>query len=434
MEATTAQANELERRVDLSIAIGDVEKEMDQRLKRMGKNMKVPGFRPGKVPFSMVKQQHGDQARHEVLSEELDRVFGETVTAQKMRVAGYPRIEPKITESTTHLEFSAIFEVYPEIALGDTSTAEIERPVLEVSAAEIDKTLDILRKQRVSYEDTDRAAAIEDRVVIDFIGKKDGAPFQGGQAADYPFVLGQGMMLPDFEKAVEGAKAGETKTFDLAFPEDYHAKDLAGQTVQFEITVKQVQAPKLPDIDAEFAVGMGIADGDVTKMRTEIEANLKREVKRRIEAKLKDQVMEVLIKANPITVPSALVNMETQRLMQAARQDMEQRGMKNNDFPIQPEWFADQAKRRVTLGLILAELVKAEKLQATPEQVRAMVEETAQSYEQPEEIIRWYYAQPQRLGEVEGVAIENNVVEWVLGKAKVTDKAAVFDELMGQKQ
>ena len=434
MEATTAQANELERRVDLSIAIGDVEKEMDQRLKRMGKNMKVPGFRPGKVPFSMVKQQHGDQARHEVLSEELDRVFGETVTAQKMRVAGYPRIEPKVTESTTHLEFSAIFEVYPEIALGDTSTAEIERPVLEVSAAEINKTLDILRTQRVSYEDTDRAAAIEDRVVIDFLGKKDGVAFQGGQAADYPFVLGQGMMLPDFEKAVEGAKVGETKTFDLAFPEDYHAKDLAGQTVQFEITVKQVQAPKLPEIDAQFAVGMGIADGDVAKMRTEIEANLKREVKRRIEAKLKDQVMEALIKANPITVPSSLVDMEIQRLMQAARQDMEQRGMKNNDFPIQPEWFTDQAKRRVTLGLILAELVKTEKLQAKPEQIRAMVEETAQSYEQPEEIIRWYYAQPQRLGEVEGVAIENNVVEWVLGQAKVTDKAAVFDELMGQKQ
>ena len=434
MEATTAQANDLERRVDLSIAISNVEKEMEQRLKRMGKNMKMSGFRPGKVPFSIVKQQHGDQAHHEILSEELDRVFGEAVAAQKMRVAGYPRIEPKVTESTTHLEFSAIFEVYPEITLGDTSTAEIERPVLEVSDAEIDKTLDILRKQRVSYIDTDRAAAVEDRVVIDFLGKKDDEPFQGGQATDYPFVLGQGMMLPDFEKAVEGAKVGESKTFDLAFPDDYHAKDLAGQTVQFEITVKQVQAPKLPEIDAEFAIGMGIADGDITKMRSEIEANLKREVKRRIEAKIKDQVMEALIKANPISLPSSLVEMEIQRLMQAARQDMEQRGMKNADFPIQPEWFTEQAKRRVTLGLILAELVKTEKLQATPEQVRAMVEETAQSYEQPEEIIRWYYAQPQRLGEVEGVAIESNVVEWVLSKAKVTDKAAAFDELMGQKQ
>ena len=434
MEATTAQANELERRVDLSIAIADVEKEMDQRLKRIGKNVKMAGFRPGKVPFNIVKQQHGDQARHEVLSEELDRVFAETVTAQKMRVAGYPRIEAKNTESTTHLEFSAIFEIYPEIALGDITTAEVERPVLEVSDAEIDKTLDILRKQRVAYEDADRAAAKEDRVVIDFTGKKDGVPFAGGQANDYPFVLGQGMMLPDFENAVEGAKAGESNTFDLAFPADYHAQDLAGQTVQFEIAVKQVQAPKLPEVDAEFAKGMGIADGDVAKMRAEIEANLKREVKRRIEAKVKDQVMDALIKTTPIALPTSLVEMEIQRLMQAARQDMEQRGMKVADMPIQPEWFADQAKRRVTLGLILAEVVKTEKLQATPEQVRALVEETAQSYEQPEEVVRWYYAQPQRLQEVEGIAIESNVVAWVLGKAKVTDKVAVFDELMGQKQ
>lgn len=434
MEATTAQANELERRVDLSIAIADVEKEMEQRLKRMGKNMKVPGFRPGKVPYNIVKQQHGDQARHEVLSEELDRVFGETVTEKKLRVAGYPRIEPKTTESTTHIEFSAVFEIYPEFTPGDLSAAEIERPILEVSAAEVDKTLDILRKQRVSYEDADRAAAKEDRVVIDFLGKKDGVPFQGGQASDYPFILGQGQMLPDFESAVEGSKAGETKTFDLTFPADYHAKDLAGQTVQFDITVKQVQGPVLPELNSEFAASMGIADGDVAKMRSEIETNLKREVKRRIEGKLKDQVMEALLKANPISVPTSLVDMEIQRLMQAARHDMEQRGMKIKDMPIQPEWFADQAKRRVTLGLILAEVVKTEKLQASPEQVRTMVEENAQSYEHPEEVIRWYYAQPQRLQEVEGVAIENNVVAWVLGKAKVSDKAAVFDELMGQKQ
>jgi trigger factor len=434
METTTAQANELERRIDLSIAIADVEKEMDQRLKRMGKNMKMPGFRPGKVPFSIIRQQHGDQARHEVLSEELDRVFGETVTAQKMRVAGYPRIEAKPTESTTHLEFAAIFEVYPEFVPADMSTAEIERPVLEVTDAEVDKTLEILRKQRVVYEDADRPAATEDRVVIDFLGKKNGEPFTGGQASDYAFVLGQGQMLPDFEKAVEGTSVGESKTFDLTFPADYFSVDLAGQTVQFEITVKQVQAPRLPEVDAEFAKGMGIADGDIAKMRTEIEGNLKREVKRRIEARIKDQVMDALIKANQIATPGALIEMEIQRLMQAARQDMEQRGMKVNEMPLQPEWFADQAKRRVTLGLILAELVKSENLLAKPEQVRAMVEENAQSYEHPEEVIRWYYAQPQRLGEVEGLVMESNVVEWVLGKAKVTDKAAVFDELMGQKQ
>ncbi len=434
MEATTAQANELERRIDLSIAIADVEKEMEPRLKRMGRNMKVPGFRPGKVPFAMVKQQYGDQARHEVLSEQLDRAFGTAVTEQKLLVAGYPRLEPKATESTTHIEFTAVFEVYPEFVPGDLSAAEIERPTLEVGAAEIEKTLDILRKQRVRYDNAERGAEKEDRVVIDFTGKKDGVAFAGGSATDYPFVLGQGMMLPDFETAVEGSKAGESKTFDLTFPEDYHAKDLAGQTVQFEITVKQVQAPRLPEIDADFAKQMGVADGDVEKMRAEVEANLKREVKRRIEARLKDQVMDALLKANPIAIPNALVDMEIQRLMQAARQDMEQRGMKAKDMPLQPEWFAENAKRRVTLGLILAEVVKTENLQAKPEQVRAMVEDMAASYEQPEEVIRWYYAQPQRLSDVEGVAIESNVVEWVLGKAKVTDKAVAFDELMSQQQ
>ena len=434
MEATTAQANELERRIDLSIAIADVEKEMEPRLKRMGRNMKVPGFRPGKVPFAMVKQQYGDQARHEVLSEQLDRAFGSAVSEQKLLVAGYPRLEPKATESTTHIEFTAVFEVYPEFVPGDLSAAEIERPILEVGAAEIEKTLDILRKQRVRYDNADRGAEKEDRVVIDFTGKKDGVAFAGGSATDYPFVLGQGMMLPDFETAVEGSKAGESKTFDLTFPEDYHAKDLAGQTVQFEITVKQVQAPRLPEVDADFAKQMGVADGDVEKMRAEVEANLKREVKRRIEARLKDQVMDALLKANPIAIPNALVDMEIQRLMQAARQDMEQRGMKAKDMPLQPEWFAENAKRRVTLGLILAEVVKTENLQAKPEQVRAMVEDMAASYEQPEEVIRWYYAQPQRLSDVEGVAIESNVVEWVLGKAKVTDKAVAFDELMSQQQ
>ena len=433
MEATTAQANELERRVDLSIAIADVEKEMEQRLKRMGKNMKVPGFRPGKVPFNIVKQQYGEQARHEALSEALDRAFGEAVKTQQLRIAGYPNIEPKASESTTHLEFAAVFEVYPEIKLGDLSAVEIERPVLEVGAAEVDNTIEILRKQRVKYDAVERAAANGDRVIIDFLGKKGDEPFQGGQASDYPFVLGEGAMLADFENAVIGLKAGEAKSFDMTFPEDYFSKDLAGQAVSFEITVKSVFEPVLPEVDAEFAKALGVADGDAAKMRLEIETNLKREVKKRLQAKVKDQVMDALLKANPIDVPNALVEMEIQRLIQMARQDMEQRGMKVKDFPMQPEWFADQAKRRVSLGLILAELVKVNELHAKSDQVKAIVEESAESYEHPEEVVRWYYAQPQRLAEIEGVAIENNVVDWALANAKVVDKAVPFDELMGQK-
>lgn len=433
METTTENTNPLERRLDLSVAIDTLESATEQRLKRMGKNIKMPGFRPGKVPFSMIKQQYGAEARHEALSEALDAAFGQALVENKFRLAGYPRIEPKKTDSTSHLEFAAVFEVYPEVTVGDLSKTEVARPVLEVTEAEINKTIDILRKQRVRYNPTDRAAAKEDRVVIDFLGKKDGEPFQGGQATDYPFVLGQGMMLPDFEAAVEGLKAGESKVFDMTFPADYFSKDLAGQTVQFEITAKQVMAPTLPEVDAEFAQAMGIADGDVAKMRAEVEGNLKREVKKRIEARLKDQAMDALIATNPIPVPNALVEMEVQRLMQNARQDMEQRGMKSKDFPIQPEWFAEQAKRRVTLGLILAEVVKTEKLQAKPEQVKSLIEEAAQTYENPEEVVQWYYSQPQQLSEVEAIVIENNVVDWVLSKAKTSDQPVAFDELMGQK-
>ncbi len=434
METNSQTPSALERRLDLSIAIADIDKEVEVRLKRMGKNVKLPGFRPGKVPFNIVKQQYGGQARNEALGEAIDRAFGEAVRSQSLRVAGYPRVEAKAGDNATHFEFTAIFEIYPEFTLGDLSAAAIERPVLAVTEAEIDKTLDILRKQRVRYEAADRAAAKGDRVVIDFLGKKDGEPFQGGQASDYPFVLGEGAMLADFESAVDGLKAGESKTFDMAFPADYFAKDLAGQTVQFEITVKKVEAAVLPAVDTEFAKQLGVADGDVAKMRAEVQTNLSREVKKRITARVKDQVMEALVAANPIEVPSALVDHEVERLMQSARQDMESRGFKSKDMPIQPEWFADQAKRRVTLGLILAELVKVEKLQAQPEKLRTLVEEAAQSYENPAEVVSWYYAQPQRLAEVEAVAVEDNVVEWVLTRAKVTDKAVEFDELMGKQQ
>ena len=434
-ETEAAQlTNALERRLDLLVAIEELEKDIDQRLKRIGKNFKMPGFRPGKVPANIVKQQYGEQAHFDALNEALERAFGEAAKSQELRVAGNPRIEPKTTESTTHLEFSAVFEVYPEVKLGDLSGVEIERAALEVGAAEIDSTMTVLRKQRVRYEPVDRGAAKDDRVTIDFLGKKDGEPFAGGQAKDYPFVLGAGSMLPDFENAIYGLKAGESKTFEMTFPADYLSKEIAGQTVSFEITVKEVREPILPEVDADFAKELGVEDGDVEKMRAEIETNLKREVSKRLQAKVKDQVMEALLKTNPIDVPNALLEMEIQRLMQSARQDMEQRGgAKMKDFPMQREWFVDQAKRRVSLGLILSEIVKVNKLQAQPDQIKKIVEESAQSYEHPEEVIRWYYAQPQRLQEVEGVAIEDNVVAWALSASKVVEKPIAFDELMGHK-
>ncbi len=436
--ATTANAeaapqpSALERRLDLSVVVADLDKDIDQRLKRLGKNVKMPGFRPGKVPFSIIKQQYGYEARMEALNESLEKAFKEAIKAQQMRVAGSPKIEPKQTESETLIEFTAIFEVYPEIKLGELKDVEIERSVLEVGAVELESTLNVLRKQRVRYEPADRAAAKGDRVTVDFLGKKGGEAFQGGEAKDYPFVLGEGTMLADFENAVTGLKAGESKTFEMTFPADYHAKDLAGQAVTFEITVKQVSEAILPEIDAEFAKSLGIADGDTEKMRNEIETNLKREVKSRLKSRVKNQVMDALLKTNPIEVPKALVEIEIDQLMQNARQDMEQRsGRKMNDFPMQREWFVDQAKRRVSLGLVLSEIVKTNELHAKPEQIKSFVEESAQSYEHPEEVVRWYYAQPQRLAEIEGVVIEDNVVEWALSSAKVLDKSIAFDELMG---
>jgi trigger factor len=427
-----AAVSALERRVDLSVAIAELDREVDQRLQRLGRNMKMPGFRPGKVPTHIVRQQYGEQARHEALTEALGQKLSDEVTARQLRVAGSPKIEPRDSGSTTHIEFSAVFEVYPEITLGDLTGVEISRPVLEVGDAEIDGTIDILRKQRVRYELVDRPAANADRVSVDFLGKKGGEPFAGGEGKDYRFVLGEGKMLSDFENAVIGTRPGESKSFELTFPAEYFSKELAGQTVTFELTVKEVGEAILPEVDADFAKALGVADGDLDKMRAEIEDNLRREVKKRLQAKTMEQVMDALLRANAIEVPGALIHREIERLMQLARQDMEQRGMKVKDLPMQPEWFVDQARRRVTLGLIFAEIVKSHALQARPEQVKAMVEEAAQSYDHPQEVVRWYYAQPERLADFEGAAIEANVADWVLSQVTVLEKPVPFAELMGQ--
>lgn len=431
MQTNQETPSALERRIDMSVAMAEINKEVDARLKKLARTVKMPGFRPGKVPMKIVAQTYEPQARSEAIGAAVEKAFGNAVREQNLRVAGYPRIEPKEASSAEVLEFSAVFEVYPEVVAGDLSAQAIERPALEVGDAEVDKTLEVLRKQRTAFEQADRAAAEGDRVTIDFAGKKDGELFDGGSAKDFPFVIGAGSMLKDFETAVTGLKAGESKTFDMTFPDDYHAQHLAGQTVQFEITVNKVEAPVLPEVDADFAKALGVADGDVAKLRDEVRTNLTREVKRRIQGKVKEQVMEALLTVTPIEVPKALVEAESRQLADNAKRDLESRGMQTKDIPVEPAWFADQAVRRVKLGLIMAELVKSKELHAKPEQIRALVEEMAQSYEDPSELVRWYYAQPERLAQAEAVVIEDNVVAWVVSQAQTTDKAVAFDELMG---
>lgn len=431
--APAAVPNPLERRIDMSVSLDSIEKDVEQRLKQMSRTVKMAGFRPGKVPMKMVAQQYGYQARSEAIGAAVEKQFGDCVREQKMRVAGYPRFEPKPTEDAAQMAFSAIFEVYPEIKLGDVTSSEIEKPVLVVTDAEVDKTLDVLRKQRTTFVEAARAAAEGDRVVIDFTGRKDGEIFQGGQASDFNMHVGGGQMLPEFDQAVRGLAAGETRKFDLTFPEGYHAKDLSGQTVQFEVTVKRVDGPQLPELDVDFARSLGIEDGDLAKMRAEVKENLEREVKRRIKARIKTQAMDALLQVNPIDVPNALVDAESQQMAEAARREVESRGMSAQNFPVQTSWFTEQAKRRVTLGLIIADLVREKDLFAKPEQVRAVIEEFAETYEDPAEVVRWYYSQPQRMAEAESLVLENNVVEWVMGNAKAVDKAIGFEELMETK-
>ncbi|GIK25103.1 MAG: trigger factor [Betaproteobacteria bacterium] len=431
MQTNPQPASPLERRIDMTVPMADIEQDVAQRLKKMARTVKMPGFRPGKVPFKMVEQHYGAQARNEAIGEAVERAFGNAVREQNLRVAGYPRIEPKSGEDASKLVFSAVFEVYPEVKLNGIGDKSIERPQLEVGEAEVDKTLEVLRKQRTTFAPTERAAAKGDRVTIDFTGKLNGEVFQGGQATDYPVVLGEGRMLPDFENGIADLKAGESRTFDLTFPANYQAGDLAGKTVSFDVTVKGVEAPQLPAVDAEFAKSLGIEDGDVAKMRAEIRSNLEGEVKKRIKARIKDQAMQVLLDAHPMEVPKALIEQESESMAEAARQDLANRGVDIKNMPVDATWFTAQAERRVKLGLIIAEAVKENALHAKPEQVRALIDEQAQSYEQPEEVVRWYYSQPQRLAQVEALAIEENVVNWVVANAQSTDKAASFDELMG---
>jgi trigger factor len=421
----------LERRIDMAITKADIDKEVQQRLRQLSKSVKMPGFRPGKVPMNLVAQQYGPQAHSEAIGAAVEKVFGEQVRSQNLRVAGYPRIEPKTAANDGQMEFTAVFEVYPEIALGDVSGATVERSTLTVGDAEVDKTIEVLRKQRGTFVAASRPAAKGDQLTIDFTGRKNGEEFPGGKATDFKVLLGNGMMLPDFEGALEGMAQGATKTFDVTFPADYHATELAGQTVQFDATCKLVEQPKLPELDADFARALGVNDGDLAKMREEVKTNLEREVKKRLMARVKNQVMDALLAANNIDVPKALVDVEAKQMADNALKDMQTRGLDAKNMPVDASWFTDQAVRRVKLGLVLAELVRSKDLAAKPNQVRAIVDDYSQTFEDPKEVVRWYYSQPQRLAEAEALAMENNVVEWMLASAKVVEKAMSFDELMG---
>ena len=435
MQSNLETLSALERRLSVTLPVADIDNEIESRLKRLSRTVKMHGFRPGKVPLKVVAQQYGPQVRQEVLGDAMQKSFGEAVRNQNLRVAGYPRFDLKPpADGAAEFHYSATFEVYPEVKVGDIGNASIERPHLAVSEAEVDRTIELMRKQRATYEPAQRAARDEDRVTIDFRGSIDGAEFQGSTGNGQQAVLGDGRLVPDFEANVVGVGAGESKTFDVRFPDDYHGREVAGKTARFEVSVREVASPVLPEVDAQFAKGLGVADGDIAKMRAEIRANVEREVKAKLKSNLREQVMQALLDATKMETPKGLLQMEVQRMQEGMRQELTARGVKvNDDMPLPADLFEQRARRRVNLGLIFSELVKTHNLYARPEQVRAMVDEQAQSYERPEEVVKWFYAAPERLREIESVATEDNIVAWALGVAKVTDKTVGFEELMGKR-
>ncbi len=423
----------LERRITLTLAAETINGEVETRLKRLSRTVKADGFRPGKVPMSVVAQRYGYSVQYEVVNDRVGQAFSDAAAEAKLRVAGAPRITQKEAAPEGQMSFDATFEIYPEVKLGDLSAAEIERVATEVSEAAIDRTVDILRKQRRTFglRPAAEGAVETDRVTIDFEGKIDGEPFDGGKAEAFQFVIGEGQMLEQFDQSVRGMKVGESKTFPLHFPADYQGKDVAGKEADFMVTVKKIEAQNLPAVDEAFAKALGIKEGTVEGLRADVKKNLEREVKFRVMARNKGAVMEALSKSAELDVPNALVASETDRLIEGARADLKQRGVKDFDTaPIPAEIFKPQAERRVRLGLVVAELVRTHNLQAKPDQLQKHIEELSQSYEKPTEVMRWYLGDRQRMAEVEAVVIENNVTEFVLASAKVVDKVLPFDELM----
>ena len=432
MQTSLETLGELERRLNMSVPVSKIESEIQQRLARLAKNVKVPGFRPGKVPLKMVAQQYGPQVRSDVISDAVKASFADAIREQNLRIAGSPRIEPRTGAGAPDaLEFSAVFEIYPEVKVGDLSDVTIERAQADVAPEDIDRTIEMLRRQRTRYEPSDRAAQEGDRITVDFTGKADGVEFPGGQARDFPIVLGEGRMLPEFETALTGMKQGDTKTFELTFPADYHGKEMAGKKAEFELTAKTVEQGFMPPVDEAFARAFGIASGNVDELRDEIASNLRLELKRKVEAKVKEQVFAALRQKAFFVVPKSLVETEMQNMMQRMTAEMREQGVKTEDMNLDPESLRAGAESRVALGLILSEIVRTENLGAKPEQVKALVQEAAQTYEQPEAVVRWHYEKPERLNEFEALAVEHNVVDWVLSRARVAERQAVFGEVMG---
>ena len=425
MQVSVETTGNIDRKMTVAVPAAQIDQEVEKRLKSMAGRVRIDGFRPGKVPFSLIKKRYEDSVRYEIVEKLLGSSFQQAAGQEKLRVAGLPKIDLKTMEAGKDLEYEAIFQVYPEFIVGNIETLTISRPNAEVTDADLDKMVEIIRKQNQEWHETDRAAQNGDRVKIDFAGTVDGEAFEGGTASDYSVELGMGRMLKDFEEGLVGMKVGEEKTVDVAFPENYHAENLKGKTAQFKLTMKQVQEPVLPELDADFIKRFGVDDGSIDSFRAEVRKNMQRELGNAIKTQVKQQVMDGLAQLHEIDIPAALVEDEIRYIREEFSQNT---GASADNMPA--ELFQPQAERRVKLGLLVGEIIRQNNMQRDPARVEAMLENLASTYEEPQALKDYYRSNRQAMQTIEAAVMEEMIVEWVLEKANVTDETRDFDSIM----
>ncbi len=429
MQASIETISTLERKMTIAVPAERVETQVEQRLNEAARTVQLKGFRKGKVPVKVVKERYGGSVRQEVLGEVMSQSYYEALGQHKVRPASQPRIEAKKVEAGKDLEFVATFEVYPEVTLGDFSTIAVERKVAEITDADIDKMVETLRKQRQTWQEVDRAAVDGDQVVIDFTGKLDGQQFEGGSATGTKLVLGSNRMIEGFEAGLVGTAKDQEKVLALNFPANYQNQELAGKAVEFTVQVKNVSAPVLPELTPEFFASFDVKQGGEPEFRTEVKSNMAREMKNAVRNSVKNQVVSELLKLHAVELPKSLVASEINVLRQQTAQQYGG-GQRIDESMLPAELFREQAQRRVSLGLIMNEVIQHNQLKVDPAAVRKLVEEMAESYEQPQEVVKWYYSNKEQLAQIEAMALEEAVIDHILSKAKVMENNCSYEEAL----
>lgn len=430
MQVSVENVSGLERRVKIAVPADQVEQAVNKKINQAARTIKMDGFRVGKVPLNVIKKRYGASIRAEALDDIIRDAYVSAIQQTELKVAGFPNIEPISFAEGKDVEFAAVVEVYPEVTLGDFSALAVERPTSEVTDADVETMVANLRRQRAKWEESAEAAADQDRLTIDFEGSVNGEVFEGGTAQDFAIVIGSKRMIPGFEEQLVGSKAGEETVITVTFPADYQAENLAGKEAQFKITVKKVVKPTLPELDATFLEAFGVKDGNVDQFRADVRKNMERELRNGIRAKVKSAVFDALVKANSIELPKALVAEEINRQRQQAIQQFGGKNAQIKPEMLPDELFKEQSERSVALGLLVSEIIRANEITVDAERVRALVDEVAQSYEQPEEVVKWYYSSKEQMAQVQSAVLEDQVVDLVLAKAQITDKAVGYEELL----